>query len=131
MSPCAHLFCALQTSITAAIVFQVCLPKIGDCHATIYSGKHCNVARNENTVCQLALRKHETVQIKVQSMHNKLCKHNANVLPPNMLMSSAKTHSLITGMCIAPKQLHIIDISNNFQTFCYAQNRFADDDTVS
>ena len=112
-------------------MFQVCLPKIADCHATIYSGKHCNVARNENTMCQLALRKHETVKIKVQSMHNKLCKHNANVLPPNTLMSSAKTHSLIARMCIAPKQWRMIDIPNNFQTFRYAQKRFAGDDTVS
>ena len=53
--------CKLQMQ---PLVLQVCLPKIADCHATIYGGKHRNVAENENTMCQLAHRKHGTVQIK-------------------------------------------------------------------
>ena len=46
----------------------------------------------------------------------KLCKHNANGFLPNMLMSSAKTHSLIARMCIASKQLRIIG-TGYFQQF--------------
>ena len=46
------------------IVFQVCVPKIPDCYAEIFNGKHRNMAENENTVYQLAHRKHGTVQIK-------------------------------------------------------------------
>ena len=45
-------------------MFQVYLPQIADCHTTIYGSKRRNVAESENTVCQLAHRKHETVQIK-------------------------------------------------------------------
>ena len=45
-------------------MFQVCLPKIADCHTRNYGAKHRNMAENENTECQLAHRKHGTVKIK-------------------------------------------------------------------
>ena len=78
------------------------------------------MAENENTECQLVHRKHGTVQIKDFTYVLKYLKggkgpkivqnygHNANVLPPNMLMSFAKTHSLIARLCIAPKKWRII-----------------------
>ena len=126
MSPCAHLFCALQTSITAAsIVFQVCLPKIADCHATICGDKHRNVAENENSVSISSQKtwnssdKRLYLCIKIFERWKgsinraKVCKRNANVLPPNMLMSS---HSLIARLCIALKQLRMIG-TGYFQQF--------------
>ena len=104
------------------------------------------MAENENTVCQLAHRKHGTVQIKDFTYVLKYLKggkgpkivqnyaHNANVLPPNMLMSFAKTHSLIARVCIAPKKWRIIRdwiFRTISRPFCYPQKRYADGDTVS
>ena len=117
--------CKLQMQLLG---LQVCLPKIADCHATIYGGKHRNVAENEQ--CQLPHRKHGTVKIKdfTGAYVSKYMRggkgpkivqnygHNANVLPLNMLMSSAKTHSLIARLCIAPKQSRIIG-TGYFQQF--------------
>ena len=88
--------------------------------------------RMKNTVCQLAHRQHGTVQIKDFTYVLKYLKdgkgpkivqkyaHNANVLPPNMFMSSAKTHSLIARLCIAPKQVRIVGTGYFARPFCYA-----------
>ena len=75
------------------------------------------MAENENTVCQLAHRKHGTVQIKdftyvlkylKDGKGPKIVQNYANTTQMFYHRTSAKTHSLIARMCIAPKQVRII-----------------------